>query len=178
MCIAAPQDAHAQPDSVYGCMHCLLPGLKSNNPYVHISQASRQSFKSAAKSASLHIQATACLPAPALSLYITPHAVAEPKLACSCTPTLCFCTGSACADAPPDDTPNSTGWPVTCAGTAVGRSCRAVCNTAAGATGTGYTARCIDMDVWRVTGTCTSEWIASRWDAMFATSRRHCTQPS
>jgi hypothetical protein len=67
------------------------------------------------------------------------------------------CAGSACRSPPPDDAPNSTGWPGSCEGTAVGRSCRATCNTAAGATGNGYTARCTGTDVWEVTGSCTSE---------------------
>uniref|UniRef100_A0A383VYJ3 Sushi domain-containing protein n=1 Tax=Tetradesmus obliquus TaxID=3088 RepID=A0A383VYJ3_TETOB len=62
-----------------------------------------------------------------------------------------------CASKPTDSTPNSTGWPASCAGTAVGASCKAPCDTAAGATGVGYTIDCNDVDLWGdVTGRCTA----------------------
>ncbi|WIA18662.1 hypothetical protein OEZ85_003366 [Tetradesmus obliquus] len=61
-----------------------------------------------------------------------------------------------CLSAPTASTPNSPGWPATCAGTAVGNSCKAPCDTAAGATGTSYTASCIAGGKWNVTGNCTA----------------------
>ncbi|WIA12256.1 hypothetical protein OEZ85_012321 [Tetradesmus obliquus] len=62
-----------------------------------------------------------------------------------------------CASKPTDSTPNSTGWPSSCAGTAVGASCKAPCDTAARATGVGYTIDCNDVDLWGdVTGSCTA----------------------
>lgn len=79
-------------------------------------------------------------------------------LCCCCCDVPLMEAADKCASKPTDSTPNSTGWPSSCAGTAVGASCKAPCDTAAGATGVGYTIDCNDVDLWGdVTGSCTGD---------------------
>lgn len=82
----------------------------------------------------------------------TPHSGCVPAqtalLLCHCVPA----AAEVCADVPTDNTPNSSGWPSSCANTAVDKTCTAPCKT--GSTG-GYVAKCIAADTWDVTGSCT-----------------------